>query len=155
MPLHRAPYSSAFDFITLRDVDLGEDRIGPGEPFPRDAVSERRLFLLYEARWIEPLVPGYRDPRAGRGPHDLVPADHYTRQAAAAELHPGTPPIGVPQPAPALPPPGDGPAEPGVSQAGMRTAKHLGFGKWAVVAGEGIVHPGPLTREEAEALAAE
>lgn len=126
----RFPFSTLFQFVVIKALDLAGEKFQPGDVIDRTDVNDDRLLRkLYDGRFTEvraddesnPVIVGTAEKP--RQPAPEVPADAEHQPGAAG----GT----------------------GGDIGGGLTAKHEGFGKWFVYAGD-VKVSGPHTKEEAQ-----
>lgn len=127
----RFPFSTLFQFVVRKALDLAGEKFQPGDVIDRTDVNDDRLLRkLYDGRFTEvradedgnPVIVGTADKPA-RQPAPEAPADAGHQPGAAG----GT----------------------GADIGGGLTARHEGFGKWFVYAGD-VKVSGPHTKEEAQ-----
>jgi hypothetical protein len=126
----RIPFSTLFQFVVIKAFELEAEKLRAGDVIDREDVTNERLFRqLHEGRFIDvrtdadgnPIVIGTAEKPA-RQPAPEPSPDANLEQAVASG---DTAPVG-----------------------GGLEARHEGFGKWFVFAGE-VKVSGPHSKDEA------
>ena len=56
-------FNPAALFVVRKPMTLGGTALTLGDPFPKEAVAERRLRQLYTGRWLAQLPPTTTQPK--------------------------------------------------------------------------------------------
>jgi hypothetical protein len=143
----RLPFSPLFQFLIRKPLLLNDTDYSPGDVIDRtDGIDDRKLRELYEGRFIDVRPDADDNPVVINTPAAADKPEPAKKTAKAKKASKAAQAAGAPEGG-ATPP--DDAASGDAQIGGGLTAKHEGFGKWFVMAGD-VKVSGPHTKDEAQ-----